>query len=144
MTHFGPVSTLFDLVTFAFLFFVLCPSICGGTFGALDPEERARFIALFQTGWFLESMWTQVLILHLLRTPKAPFVQSRPSAPVVWTTGIGIALFTLLTVMPFGRLLGLTPLPGGYYVFLVADVLLYLLLITVTKSFYQKKYQELL
>lgn len=71
MRFFGPISSIFDLLTFAFLFFVLCPTVCHGSFASLaGSEEQLRFISLFQTGWFLESMWTQVLILHLLRTKK--------------------------------------------------------------------------
>lgn len=144
MTRFGPISSVFDGMTFAFLYFILCPAVCGGPFGALDMARQAQFITIFQTGWFLESMWSQVLILHLLRTPTTPFVQSRPSRPVIWTTVLGIVLFTLLTITPLGKLIGLTALPVGYYGFLVVNVVLYLLAGTVAKRFYLKKYYELL
>lgn len=144
MTRFGPISSVFDGMTFAFLYFILCPTVCGGSFGVLDMESQAQFIAIFQTGWFLESMWSQVLILHLLRTPKSPFVQSRPSRPVIWTTVLGIVLFTLLTVTSLGKLIGLTALPVAYYGFLVVNVVLYLLAGTVAKRFYLKKYYDLL
>lgn len=144
MTRFGPISSVFDIMTFVFLYFVLCPNLCGGAFSALTSAGQAQFIAIFQTGWFLESMWSQVLILHLLRTPKAPFVQSRPSRPVIWVTALGIVLFTLLTVTPLGKLIGLTALPIGYYAFLVLNVILYLLSVTVAKRFYVKKYKSLL
>ena len=130
MRFFGPISSIFDLVTFAFLLFVLCPTVCHGSFVSLaGSEEQLRFIALFQTGWFLESMWTQVLILHLLRTKKVPLLQSRPSRPVMLVTTLGILFFTILTFTPMGHLIGLTALP---------------MLVTWAKSFYIKKYRELL
>ncbi|MBM6921772.1 magnesium-translocating P-type ATPase [Phocea massiliensis] len=144
MLRFGPISSVFDLLTFAFLFFVLCPAVCGGPFFSLPPESQALFIALFQTGWFLESMWTQISILHLLRTQKLPFLQSRPSLPVVIVTVLGILAFTVLTVTPIGRLMGLCAMPGVYFVFLVGIVLLYLLCVTAAKAIYVKKYRNLL
>ena len=145
MRFFGPLSSIFDLLTFAWLFFVLCPAVCGGGFFQLAEEaQRLRFIALFQTGWFLESMWTQVLILHLLRTAKAPLLQSRPSRPVMLVTGLGIVLFTGLTFTPLGRLIGLAALPPVYFAFLAAMVALYLLLVSLAKGRYVKKYRELI
>ncbi len=145
MRFFGPLSSIFDLLTFAWLFFVLCPAVCGGGFFQLaEGAQRLRFIALFQTGWFLESMWTQVLILHLLRTAKAPLLQSRPSRPVMLVTGLGIVLFTGLTFTPLGRLIGLTALPPVYFAFLAAMVAPYLLLVSLAKGRYVKKYRELI
>ena len=145
MRFFGPISSIFDLLTFAYLFFVLCPAVCGGDFAALAGSgEQLRFIALFQTGWFLESMWTQVLILHLLRTPKAPLFQSRPSCPVMLVTLLGTLLFTLLTCTSAGHLIGLTALPLSYFAFLAVSVLLYLLLVTLAKHWYIKTYHGLL
>lgn len=69
---------------FLFLYYILCPMLCGGAtyLNLADPVQQSQYVALFQTGWFLESMWTQVLILHFLRTGKIPFVQSSPSVPV--------------------------------------------------------------
>lgn len=144
MCRFGPISSIFDVLTFAFLYFVLCPSLCGGRFAGLDPSGQAAFISLFQTGWFLESMWTQVLILHLLRTSKIPFLQSKPSHAVFLVTILGVVLFTIFTVTPVGGNLGLTALPVGYYGFLLLDVICYLLAISGAKYFYFKKHQELL
>ena len=145
MRFFGPISSCFDILTFAYLFFVLCPSVCGGSFAALAGSgEALRFIALFQTGWFLESMWTQVLILHLLRTPKVPLLQSRPSRPVMWVTLLGTLFFTVLTFTPAGGLLGLVPLPPVYFGFLAVAVSLYLLWVTLAKGWYIRRYRELL
>lgn len=143
MTFFGPVSSVFDLLTFAFLYFVLCPIVCGGSFSSLGATEQRTFISLFQTGWFLESMWTQVLILQLLRTRHLPFIQSRPGKSVVIVTLIGIFLFTLLPFSPLGSVLGMSPLPFFYFLFLIGTVSLYLLFVTLAKMMYIKKNADL-
>ena len=146
MLFFGPISSLFDIVTFLFLYYILCPVLCGGAtyLNIADPVMQSQYVALFQTGWFLESMWTQVLILHFLRTRKMPFAQSSPSIPVVCTTFAGIIAFTALTFTKSAGVIGLTKLPIRYFLFLFAVVLLYMLLTTVVKSLYQKKYHELI
>ena len=145
MRFFGPISSFFDILTFSYLFFVLCPAVCGGSFSSLiGSGEELHFIALFQTGWFLESMWTQVLILHLLRTPKVPLLQSRPSRPVMLVTLLGTLFFTVLTFTPAGTPLGLTTLPPIYFAFLAIAVLLYLLWVTMAKNWYIRRYHELL
>lgn len=139
MMFFGPLSSIFDLVTFTVLFFMICPALCGGSFSVLEPEKQMIFISMFQTGWFLESMWTQVLILQLLRTGKLPFVRSKPGKPVIAVTILGILLYTILPVTLFGRMLGLCSMPFSYYVFLIAVVAAYLLLVTLAKSIYIRK-----
>ena len=120
--------------------------LCGGAtyLNLTDPAQRLQYVSLFQTGWFLESMWTQVLILHFLRTRRIPFVQSRPSAPVICITLAGIIAFTAITFTKGASLFGLTKLPLWYFVFLLIVALLYMLLTTVVKTFYQKKYHELI
>lgn len=144
MGFFGPISCLFDLLTFGFLYFFLCPALCGGGFFQLTAQQQSLFVSLFQTGWFLESMWTQVLILHLLRTKGLPFVGSRPALPVLLVTAAGILVFTTLTFTPLGTLLGMTALPPAYFLFLLCIVSLYLAVVTAAKSRYVKKYGELI
>lgn len=146
MLSFGPISSLFDIVTFLFLYYFLCPMLCGGAtyLNLTDPALRLQYVSFFQTGWFLESMWTQVLILHFLRTRRIPFVQSRTSAPVICITLAGIVAFTAITFTKGASLFGLTKLPLWYFVFLLIVALLYMLLTTVVKTFYQKKYHELI
>lgn len=146
MLSFGPISSLFDIVTFLFLYYFLCPALCGGTtyLQLTDPSLKLQYAALFQTGWFLESMWTQVLILHFLRTRRLPFVQSRPSAPVICITLAGIITFTAITMTSGAQWFGLTKLPPEYFVFLLVVVLAYMMLTTVVKYLYQKKYEELI
>lgn len=145
MRFFGPISSLFDILTFIFLFFVLCPSICGGNFASLAKGDmQIKFIEIFQTGWFIESMWTQVLILHLLRTRKSYLFESKPSRPVILVTTIGIAIFTILIFTPVASLIGLTALPISYFGFLLIVVILYLFFVTLAKKWYLKKYHEFL
>ncbi len=146
MLSFGPISSLFDIVTFLFLYYFLCPMLCGGfTYSHItDPAMQLQYISLFQTGWFLESMWTQVLILHFLRTRRVPLLQSRPSTPVICTTLAGIIAFTGITFTKSASLFGLTRLPCWYFVFLLIIAVLYMLLTTIVKAFYQKKYKELI
>ena len=145
MLIFGPISSLFDIITFIFLYFVLCPFVCGATFTQLNDSTMCmRYISLFQTGWFLESMWTQVLILHFLRTRKIPFIQSKPSKPVMMITITGIITFTALTFTHAASFFGLTKLPQWYFIYLLVVVVLYMLLTTIVKAFYQKKCHELI
>ena len=92
----------------------------------------------------MESMWTQVLILHFLRTAKLPLIQSRPSTPVICVTLAGIIAFTGITFTDSAALFGLTRLPAAYFAFLLMVAILYMVLATVCKSFYQKRYHELI
>ncbi len=139
MVFFGPLSSVFDLITFAVLYFAICPAVCGGSFMTLRPENQLPFIAMFQTGWFLESMWTQVLILQLLRTGKLPFVQSKPGKPVIVITILGILLYTMLPATVFGKMLGLCSMPLIYYLYLILVVAVYLLTVTIAKTIYIRK-----
>lgn len=144
MTFFGPLSSVFDLVTFAVLYFVICPMLCGGSFGVLTPENQNLFTSMFQTGWFLESMWTQVLILQLLRTAKIPFVQSKPGKPVIIITMMGIVLYTLLPITIFGRMIRLCRMPLVYYLYLILVVAAYLFTVTIAKTVYIRKKGKLI
>lgn len=144
MKFFGPVSSFFDVITFLFLYFIFCPALCGGEFAQLtETAAQTQFIMLFQTGWFLESMWTQVLILHLLRTRRIPMLQSRPSGPVMFVTTVGILFFTVLTFTPLGKIIGMMAMPVSYFGFLAGVVILYLFVVTVAKGIYVRKYKEL-
>ena len=144
MLFFGPISSLFDLITFLFLFFVLCPAIVGGNFAAISVQEQSRFISLFQTGWFLESMWSQILILFSLRTDKLSIFKSNPSKTMTYVTFAGILLFTLIAMAPFGELIGLVNLPIEYFIFLFIVVAMYLLVVTYVKKYYIKRFGNLI
>ena len=144
MLSFGPISSVFDMITFSFLMFYLCPMLCGGSFSMLAPAAAEHFVSLFQTGWFLESMWTQVLILYLLRTKKFPILQSSPSKIVIMITLTGIVLFTFLVMTPFGKLVGLTKLPPVYFAFLFIVVFCYLMIVTLVKKLYINWHRSLI
>lgn len=146
MLSFGPISSLFDILTFLFLYFFICPRLCGGNLYSeiTDSLLQLKYIALFQTGWFLESLWTQVLILHFLRTPKIPFKQSKPSAPVILITLTGVIVFTFITFTNAAALFGLTRMPLWYFAFLAVISITYMLFASLMKHIYQKKYNELL
>ena len=125
MVAMGPVSSVFDLLTFAALFFVVCPGAAGGPWGALDEAGRTLFVATFQAGWLVESMWTQTLAIHLIRTQRVPFVESRAAAPLTALGAAGVALVTALPFTPLGAALELAPLPLAYFALLAAVVALY-------------------
>lgn len=140
----GPTSSIFDITTYLVLYFVLCPMLAGGPFHTLDATQQALFISLFHTGWFVESLWTQTLVIHMIRTPKIPFVQSRAS----WQLGLftigGIAVGTLVPFTALGKILGMTPLPAMYYPILLGTIFAYVVLVTIVKKRYVHKYGELL
>jgi len=140
----GPTSSIFDMTTFALLFFIICPAVAGGAFGILDPMEQMMFIAVFHTGWFVVSLWTQTLVIHMIRTPKIPFIQSMASKPVLISTSLAISVGTILPYTAFGDTLGLTDLPAMFFPWLFATVLAYMILVTIVKKIYIKKFGELL
>lgn len=146
MLWIGPTSSVFDITTYWLMYFVICPMVTGGQlFHQLtDPSAQALYIATFQAGWFVESMWSQTLVIHMIRTPKIPFVQSRASAAVTFLTFTGIALVTAVPFTPLGSLLGLAPLPPVYFAWLALTIICYMLLATSVKKLYVRKYGDLL
>ena len=144
MFCFGPVSSLFDIIAYLLLYFVLCPAAVGAPFAAADAAAQAQFAALFQTGWFVESIFTQSLVLHMLRGKRFPSARSHASLPVyVFTLG-GIALLAAIPYTPVGAAFGLVPLPALYFAFLAAIVVGYVALTTLAKRLYVRKFGSLL
>lgn len=141
MAWIGPISSIFDILTYMLLYFIVVPMILGHEYvqGAADA---AAFIMVFQTGWFIESMWSQTMVIHMLRSPKLPFIQSRPAFSVVVTTLVGASFVTFLPYSPLARLLKLSQLNGLYFVLLLGVIALYMLSVTLVKHFYIKKYKE--
>ncbi len=145
MLWIGPTSSVFDIATYLLMYFIICPAVCGGRFHTLtDPAMRTLYVSLFQTGWFVESMWSQTLVIHMIRTPKISFIQSRASLPVTLLTITGIGVVTLIPFTPLGTILGFTILPAVYFAWLAAIIICYMILATVMKKVYVKKYGELL
>ena len=108
----GPLSSIFDYTTYAIMWFV---------FAARTPAHAA----LFQTGWFVESLMTQTLIIHVIRTNKIPFLQSRASWPLIATTVAVMAAGLWLPISPLAAALGFVALPGAYWPLLALTLLLY-------------------
>ena len=141
MAWIGPISPVFDIITYMLLYFLVVPMILGHgyNYGAADA---AAFIMVFQTGWFIESMWSQTMVIHMLRSPKLPFIQSRPAFSVVVTTLAAAIFVTSLPYSPLAPILKLSQLNGLYFVLLFAIIVLYMLSVTVVKRIYIKKYKE--
>jgi Mg2+-importing ATPase len=146
MLWIGPTSSVFDITTYLLMYFIICPAMCGGLlFHQLtDPAMQALYIAVFQAGWFVESMWTQTLVIHMIRTPKIPFIQSRASVPLTLITFTGIAVLTAIPFTTFGQSIGLAPLPTVFFWWLLLTVFLYMALVTVFKKMFIRRYGELL
>jgi Mg2+-importing ATPase len=126
------------------LFFVICPRITGGSYNSLDPLGKELFAVLFHTGWFVESLWSQTMVIHMIRTPKIPFIHSRASAQVALFTTLGIATGTIIPYTGFAKHLAMASLPLYYFAYLGGIILLYMLLATVMKKVFVWKYGELL
>jgi len=123
----GPISSIFDYATFALMWFVL---------GANGPEHQR----LFQTGWFVESLLSQTLIVHIIRTGRIPFLESVASLPLT-ITGVVICLVGVaLPFLPIGGWFGFVPLPGQYWLFLVAILGAYMLLTQTVKNWMIRRF----
>lgn len=144
MKWLGPTSSVFDITTYLLMYFVICPQLVGGNYHDLDPAQQATFIAIFHAGWFIESLWSQTLVIHTLRTPKIPFIQSRASFILTTITSLGIAVGTILPFTSFGQSLGLAELPLNYFAWLGLTIVSYLILVMIVKKFYVKRFGELL
>lgn len=144
MIWIGPTSSIFDIATFAIMYFIICPTVVGGSFSSLTATQQIEFIALFNAGWFVESLWSQTLVVHMIRTPKLPFIQSRAAWPVIGLTTLGIFVGTILPFTKLGVNLGMSPLPFMYFPILMCIIAGYIILVTILKKIFIKKYGELL
>lgn len=144
MRWIGPTSSVFDITTYLLMYFVICPAIAGGSYHTLSGSQQALFIAAFHAGWFIESLWSQTLVIHALRTPKIPFLQSSASFIVTTITFIGIGIGTILPSTALGAQLGMVPLPAVFYGWLALTIVAYLALATVLKNIYIRRFGELL
>lgn len=105
---------------------------------------QTAYVAMFQAGWFVESMWSQTLVIHMIRTTKIPFIQSHASLPLTLLTCTGIIILTVIPFTTLGTMLGFVALPGAYFIYLIPCILLYMILATSLKKAYIKHYGELL
>ena len=127
MLFFGPISSVFDIITFAMMWFV---------FGAKSPAQQT----LFQSGWFVVGLLTQTLIVHMIRTARIPFIQSRAAMPLMVMTGIVMAVGIFLPMGPLAHYFKLQALPPLYFVLLPVILLAYMGLTQAMKSFYIRRY----
>jgi Mg2+-importing ATPase len=129
MVCIGPVSSLFDILTFWVMWHV---------FGANTPAKQS----LFQSGWFVVGLLTQTLIVHMIRTEKIPFIQSIAAPIVLATTAIVMAVGIWLPFSPVASAIRLQPLPAGYFAYLPLVLVAYCLLTQVVKVFYMRRFQS--
>jgi Mg2+-importing ATPase len=127
MLFFGPISSIFDITTFALMWYV---------FDANTPDHQT----LFQSGWFVVGLLTQTLIVHMIRTPKIPFLQSRAAMPLMVMTGIIMAVGIFLPMGPLAHYFKLQALPSMYFVFLPVILLAYMALTQAVKGFYIRRF----
>ena len=127
MLFFGPISSIFDILTFCLMWYV---------FQANTPEHQT----LFQSGWFVVGLLTQTLIVHMIRTPKIPFLQSRAATPLLVMTGVIMAIGIFLPMGPLASYFKLEALPPLYFVFLPVILLAYMGLTQAVKGFYIRKF----
>lgn len=127
MVFFGPISSVFDIITFAMMWFV---------FGAKTPEQQT----LFQSGWFVVGLLTQTLVVHMIRTSKLPFVQSRAAMPLLVTTGVIMAIGIFLPMGPLAEYFKMQALPPLYFALLPLIVLAYMGLTQALKGVYRRRW----
>ena len=152
MVWIGPTSSIFDFMTFAFMYFVFCPHFVshGVTYNNLtghfsgDELNRIKvaYVAMFQAGWFVESMWSQSLVIHMIRTMKLPFIQSRASAPLTMLNFFGIIVITIIPFTLLGKAIGFVALPLSFFLYLLPCVLAYMILVTAVKKAYIRYHKE--
>ncbi|EPF13936.1 Magnesium-transporting ATPase, P-type 1 [Cedecea davisae] len=127
MVFFGPLSSIFDIVTFGVMWWI---------FNANTPEAQT----LFQSGWFVEGLLSQTLIVHMIRTRRIPFLQSRPAWPLMVMTLLVMALGIALPFSPLAEYLHLQALPLSYFPLLVLILGGYVMLTQAVKGFYSRRY----
>ncbi len=132
---FGPFSSVYDFLTFGIMLFIF---IAPMHLNLANPQQLKIAAGIFQSGWFVESFWTEVLIIFVIRTRKVPFFSSKPGKWVVLLTLALVAFGTLLPLTSFGSFLGFVPLPIGYWSLLVLMTITYLLLVDMGKVFFYK------
>ena len=127
MLFFGPISSVFDISTYALMWFVL---------GANTAAQQT----LFQSGWFVEGLLSQTLIVHMIRTRKLPFIQSRAAWPLLAMTAVIISIGIFLPMGPLAGYFKLQALPLSYFPWLIATLLAYMALTQAMKGFYARRY----
>ncbi len=134
----GPISSIFDYATFALMWFVFNARLFADPASGAAAREHA--VGMFQTGWFVESLLTQALIVHIIRTGRIPFLQSRASRPMLLTTFTAMALAAWLPYSPFAPLFGLVALPAAYFLWILGFLLAYAAMAHAVKTWFFKRF----
>ncbi|WP_353190182.1 magnesium-translocating P-type ATPase [Pandoraea pnomenusa] len=134
MLWLGPTSSVFDITTYALMWTVFG---AGALYHAHGGDAGQ---VIMNSGWFIEGLVSQTLVVHLLRTQKIPFLQSTPALPIMLSTTVAIALACWLPYSPFAEALGFVSLPGSYFYWLVATMLGYIALAQVVKTIYIRRF----
>jgi P-type Mg2+ transporter len=138
MVFIGPMSSIFDYATFfLMLYFFNCKLY---SHPATTPEMRTYYESLFHTGWFVESILTQTLIVHIIRTNRIPFLQSIASPFLLLTTIIVMIAGGVLPYLPIGSYFGFVPLPGTFWIWIAGFLLCYSVLTHSVKVWFHRKY----
>ena len=138
MVFIGPMSSIFDYATFfLMLYFFGC---IGFKSAGASPEHKTYLESLFHTGWFVESLLTQTLIVHIIRTNRIPFFQSNASRPMLFTTLAVMALGLYLPFSPAAKFLGFVPLPGVYFAWLAGFLVAYAVLTHGMKTWFTRRF----
>ncbi|MBS5305499.1 magnesium-translocating P-type ATPase [Clostridium tertium] len=140
----GPTSSVFDIATYILMYFFICPLVFGGQYYTLNEVQQLGFMGLFHAGWFVESLWSQTLVIHMIRTPDIPFIQSKASWQLTTLTTLGIAVGTIIPYTAFGKALDMVAMPAIYFPCLIVIIILYMILATILKKAFIKRYGELL
>lgn len=146
MRLFGPVSSAFDILTFVAFFFWICPAVAGGSWEALAGDAAARllFAGTFQAAWFAESMVTQMLFVHLARTEKKPFVESRADVRLAGLSAGAALLSLLIPETAIGASLGFAALPASFIALLPALALGYAASVLLQRRRYIARFGRLI
>lgn len=138
MLMFGPISSIFDISTFALMYFVLAPQMMGGSYQSLSETNQLVFANIFRTGWFIESLFTQVIFIYLMRTEK--IFKDRPGTGLIITSVLGLTVVSVLPYIPtLNTALDFEPLSGWIYLALVATFIAYAALVLVEKKIYYRQ-----
>ncbi|SUQ42662.1 magnesium-translocating P-type ATPase [Clostridium neonatale] len=143
MLWIGPTSSLFDIVTYAVMFFIICPMVCHGGYNDYGVN-KTLFIAVFNAGWFVESLCSQTMVIHIIRTAKIPFINSRASGAVILSTIIAITVGIAIQYTSIGRALQMVSMPIMYFGWLIVILLCYIIVASAIKEVYKKYYGEFL
>ena len=140
MIFIGPISSIFDYATFALMWFFFYAKDYLNPSTSLTHKNYLE--SLFQTGWFVESLLTQTLIVHIIRTKRIPFIGSRASLPMTLTTLLIMAIGAWLPYSNFAASLGLVALPAVYWLWIAAFLISYGFLTHFVKTWFFKKYGD--